>query len=201
MLGSIAIVVAQAAEEETKNPLIPAWNELIWGTIAFVALLVVLWRVGVFKKITEALAERSAKIEGQIKDAEAKQAEADRLLAEYRAQLASAREEANGIVAEAREASERLRKDLQQKAQEESNRIVEAARTEIQGERDRAARELRREVGILAVQVAERVVGASLDEDRHRELVDTYIDELTAGAGVGGSSGGGSSYSDGGASS
>jgi F-type H+-transporting ATPase subunit b len=187
MSGLIAILVAQATEEKTPNPLIPAWNELIWGTVAFVLLLVVLWRVGVFKKITEALAERTAKIEGQIEAAEAKQAEADRLLAEYRAQLATAREEANGIIAEAREAAERLRKDLQAKAQEESNRIVEAARTEILAERDRAARELRREVGILAVQVAERVVGASLDEDRHRELVDSYIEELTAGAAAEGS--------------
>ena len=193
MSGFIAILVAQAAEEKTPNPLIPAWNELIWGTVAFVLLLVVLWRVGVFSKITQALAERTAKIEGQIEAAEAKQAEADRLLAEYRAQLASAREEANGIIAEAREAAERLRKDLQAKAQEESNRIVESARTEILAERDRAARELRREVGILAVQVAERVVGASLDEDRHRELVDSYIDELSAGAGVSPSEGGASS--------
>lgn len=203
MLGSIAILAAEAATEETKNPLIPAWNELIWGTVAFVLLLIVLWRVGVFSKITEALAERTAKIEGQIKEAEAKQVEADRLLAEYRAQLAQAREEANGIVADAREAAERLRKDLHEKAQEESNRIVESARVEIQAERDRAARELRREVGILAVQVAERVVGASLDEDRHRELVDDYIEELTAGAGVGSSGGtasGGASSGSGGTS-
>ena len=62
MSGLIAILVAQATEEKTPNPLIPAWNELIWGTVAFVLLLVVLWRVGVFKKITEALAERTAKI-------------------------------------------------------------------------------------------------------------------------------------------
>jgi len=96
MSGLIAILVAQATEEKTPNPLIPAWNELIWGTVAFVLLLVVLWRVGVFKKITEALAERTAKIEGQIEAAEAKQAEADRLLAEYRAQLATAREARNG---------------------------------------------------------------------------------------------------------
>ena len=183
MLGSLTILAAEAAaEEKTQNPLIPATNELIWGTIAFVALLVVLWRVGVFKKITEALKERTARIEGQIQDAEAKRNEADRLLDDYRTQLASAREEASQIVADAREASERLKRDLREKAQEESDRIVEAARTEIQAERDRAARELRREVGILAVQVAERVVGFALDEDRHRELVDSYIEELSSGA-------------------
>ena len=183
------LAAAAEAEEKTKNPLIPATNELIWGTIAFVALLVVLWRVGVFKKITEALAERTKRIEGQIEDADRLKTEAERTLEEYRAKLAQAREEASRLVAEAREAGEQLRRDLQEKAQEEANRIVEAARAEIQAERDRAARELRREIGSLAVQVAERVVGYQLDEDRQRELVDQYIEELSASAASNGSGG------------
>ena len=182
MLGSIAIL---AAEEKTQNPLIPATNELIWGTIAFVLLLVVLWRVGVFGKISEVLAERAKRIEGQIEDAERTRAEAERTLEEYRKKLAAARDEANRIVADAREAGEQLRKDLQRKAQEEADRIVEAARAEILAERDRASRELRREVGSLAVEVAGRVVGYELDEDRHRELVDSYIEELSSGNGSG----------------
>jgi F-type H+-transporting ATPase subunit b len=196
MLGTITHLLA-AATEKTKNPLIPAWNELFWGTVAFVGLLVVLWRAGVFRKISESLVARTAKIEGQIKEAEERQAEANRLLEEYRQQLATAREEANRIVAEAREAGDQLRKDLQQKAQEEANRTVESARTEIQAERDRAARELRREVGTLAVQVAERVIGWQLDEDRQRELIDQYIEELSASSS---SNGGGASGANGGAS-
>ncbi|HEY7280660.1 MAG TPA: F0F1 ATP synthase subunit B [Actinomycetota bacterium] len=191
MLGYASIL---AAEEKTKNPLIPAWNELIWGTVAFVLLLVVLWRAGVFKRISEALAERTAKIEGQIKEAEATQAEANKMLEDYKRQVAGAREEANRIVAEAREAGEQLRKDLQQKAQDEANRMVESARLEIQAERERAKRELRREVGSLAVQVAERVVGSELDHDRQLALVDSYIDELSAsGVGAGASGNGGAS--------
>jgi F-type H+-transporting ATPase subunit b len=192
MLSSIAILAAKAAEK-TKNPLIPATNELIWGTIAFLLLLIVLWRVGVFKTITEALQERTKRIEGQIEEADRMRAEADKVLADYRAQVAGAREESNRIVAQAREAGEQLRRDLQEKAQEESKRMIEAARVEIQAERDRAAQSLRREVGALAVQVAGRVVGYELDEDRQRELVDSYIDELSAGAGSTSGSGSGSS--------
>ena len=193
MLGYASIVAA----EKTKNPLIPAWNELIWGTVAFILLLVVLWRAGVFKRISEALAERTAKIEGQIKDAEATQAEANKILEDYKRQVAGAREEANRIVAEAREAGEQLRKDLQQKAQDEANRMVESARLEIQAERERAKRELRREVGSLAVQVAERVVGSELDHDRQLSLVDSYIDELSASGATGsaGASGNGGASS------
>src|SRR4030095_14295886 len=99
MLGVFAILAQEAAKEETKNPLIPAWNELIWGTVAFVLLLVVLWRVGVFKKISEALQEGTKRIEGQIDDADRTKAEAERTLEEYRAKLAAAREEASRLIA------------------------------------------------------------------------------------------------------
>ena len=89
-----------------------------------------------------------------------------------------------GAATLAREAAEQVRKDLQRKAQEESDRIIEAARTEIQAEWERARRELRQEVGILAVRVAERVVEAELDEDRQLALVDSYIDELASSGGT-----------------
>ena len=182
MLAHIWLLAAEAAKEEEHSPILPATNELIFGTIAFLLLLLLLWRFGVFKKIREALEERSRRIEGQIDQAERTRQEADALLAQYRQQLDESRDEAQRIVREAREAADQLRKDLQARAQEDANRILESARAEIEAERERVARELRREVGRLAVQVAERVVGESLDGDRQLQLVDRYIEELDAGA-------------------
>ncbi len=183
MLSLIVIV----AKEKTKNPLIPATNELVWGTIAFLLLLVVLWRAGVFKRISDALAERTARIEGNIEKAEQTRADAERVLAEYRRRLDEAHEESSRLLQEARETAEQLRRELQAKAQEEANRIIESARLEIHAERDRARRELRQEVGILAVRVAERVVRSELDGERQLSLVDSYIEELAGTAGDGGS--------------
>jgi F-type H+-transporting ATPase subunit b len=182
-------LIAILAAEKTKNPLIPALNELVWGTVAFVLLLVVLWRSGVFARITTSLEERAERIQGNIEKAEQAKEEAERLREQYRQKLDEARDEARKILDEAREAGEELRKELQRKAQEESNRILEAAQAEIGAERERARRELRQEVGILAVRVAERVVRAELDEERQLALVDSYIDELAATNG-GGSRGG-----------
>ena len=96
MLG-LGALLAQA-EEKTKNPLIPAWNELIWGTIAFVLLLVILWRTGVFKRISDALAERARRIQGEIDKAEHNRAEAEKLQQQYRDRLESSREEADRII-------------------------------------------------------------------------------------------------------
>ena len=188
-------LLAQVAANEEPSPILPAANELFWGTIAFLALLVILWRFGVFKRIRELLGQRAELIEGNIEKAKTERAEAERLLHEYRDQLNSARDEADRIIREARETADRLKKELQEKAKEESDRITESARVEIRAERDRAARDLRREVGVLAVQVAERVVGGSLDGDRQLELVDSYIEELAESVGPAPDAGDGSGAS------
>jgi F-type H+-transporting ATPase subunit b len=174
---------ALAAVVARESPILPATNELIWGTVAFLVLLAILWRAGVFKRIRQILADRTELIQGNIEKAQKEREEAERLLERYREQLESSRDEADRIIREAREAADRVRKELQDKAREESDRIIESARAEIRAERDRAARELRREVGILAVQVAERVVGESLDGERQLELVDAYVEELAASVG------------------
>ena len=182
MIRTFALLAAEAAEEE-HNPIIPAANELIFGTIAFLLLLGLLWWGGVFKRIGAALEERRRRIEGHIEEAERTRREAEELLERYRQQLAEARDESSRILEETRRSAEELRRQLQERAEAESQRILENARAEIRSERDRAARELRREVGTLAVQVAERLVQGSLDGDRQQRLVDAYIEELTAGAG------------------
>jgi F-type H+-transporting ATPase subunit b len=165
------------ADSSTKLVL-PATNELIWGTIAFVLFLLVLWRAGVWRRLAQALDERSRRIRSDLERAEQARKEAEEVLERYRQQLEEAREEARRIVEEARQSAEQSRKDILARAQEDADRIIEGARREIQAERDRAARELRREVGALAVRVAERVVGAELNGDRQRRLIDDYIAEL-----------------------
>jgi len=88
--------------EGSKNPLIPALNELVWGTVALLLLIGILWRTGVFKNIQKALADRTARIQGEMERAERERREADELLQRYRAQLAESRQEAARILEEAR---------------------------------------------------------------------------------------------------
>jgi F-type H+-transporting ATPase subunit b len=80
---------------------------------------------------------------------------------------------------EARKTADSTRRDLLAKAEEESRQIVARAQEEIRAERDRASDELRRSVAELSVQLAERVVGESLTQERHLRLVDGYIEELS----------------------
>jgi F-type H+-transporting ATPase subunit b len=167
----------EAAQEESRNPILPAWNELIWGAVAFFVLLFLMYRT-VWPQVNKAYQDRRANIEGKLEQAEKDRDEAETLLERYKQRLAAAEDETQRILEEARANAERVRKDLLAKAEADAGRQLERARQAIRSERDQAIRQLRGEVGTLAVELATRVVGESLDRERQLRLVDRYIDQL-----------------------
>jgi F-type H+-transporting ATPase subunit b len=187
VLAAILTLLAQA-EEETNDPadLYPHWEELLVGALAFAILFFFMWK-WVLPRVNALLEERRHKIQGDLERAEQTRGEADQLLADYRAQLANAREEANRIIEEARKSADQLRKDLQGKAEQEAQATVARAQEEIRAERDRVLQELSTQVGQIALELAGRVVGRSLDESTHRQLVDEYIELVGSSEGGNGS--------------
>jgi F-type H+-transporting ATPase subunit b len=174
----LAYLLAQeTAQEESRNPILPAANELIWGAVAFFILLFLMYRT-VWPQVNQLYQQRRASIEGKLQQAEKERAEAEQLLERYRRRLAAAEDETQRILEEARASAERVRKDLLAKADADAERQLERARQMIRSERDQAIRQLRVEVGVLAVELATRVVGDSLDGERQLRLVDQYIDQL-----------------------
>lgn len=173
---------------ETHNPIVPIWQEIVVGTIAFALLCFVLMKF-VFPKMEQTFQARVDAIEGGIKRAEAAQAEANKLLEQYRAQLAEARTDAARIRDDARADAEGIRADILAKAREESERIIAAGKEQLAAERQTIVRELRTEVGALAVDLAGKIVGESLaDEARRKGTVERFLAELeNAGAGSSGS--------------
>ena len=183
MQALIASILAQAEEhaEEVSEAedLYPAVGELIVGLVAFLILFFFTWK-WILPRFRQLLDERREQIQGELERAETTRREAEKLQEEYRAQLAGAREEANKVIEEARATAEQLRRDLQAKAEEEAQATVARAQDEIRSERDRAFQELRAQVGSIAVELAERVVGESLDEQAHQRLIDEFIDEVAS---------------------
>jgi F-type H+-transporting ATPase subunit b len=178
--------LAAEAGESTHNPIIPVWQEIVVGTVAFAVLCFVLMKF-VFPMMEKTFAARVDAIEGGIKRAEAAQAEANELLEQYRAQLSEARTEAARIRDEARADAEGIRQDVLAKAREESDRIIAAGRDQLAAQRESIVRDLRAEVGTLAVDLASRIVGESLaDEARSRGTVDRFIAELGPAGATGG---------------
>lgn len=177
-----------AAEDGGHNPIVPIWQELVVGTVAFALLCFVLMKF-VFPRMEQTFQARVDAIEGGIKRAEAAQAEANQVLEQYRAQLAEARTDAARIRDDARADAEGIRADVLAKAREESERIIAAGKEQLAAERQTIVRELRTEVGTLAVDLASKIVGESLaDEARRKGTVERFLTGLeSAGAGSSGS--------------
>lgn len=172
------ILSSTSVQAATDNPLIPATPELIVGIVAFVLLFLFL-RAKVFPVFEKTFAERTAAIEGSIATAQQDRGEAQRLLAQYQAQLADARGEAGRIRTEAQTQRAEIVEEARVEARAEAQRILEAANTQIASERQQALAELRRDVGTLAVDLASRIVGESLQDDaRRRGTVERYLSEL-----------------------
>jgi F-type H+-transporting ATPase subunit b len=175
------------AEEgkEGGNVILPHVPEIIVGLIAFGLLCFVLIKF-VFPRMEATFQARVNAIEGGIKRAEEAQAEANQLLQQYKEQLAEARTEAARIRDEARADATGIREDILAKAREESDRIIAAGRDALQTERQTIVRQLRAEIGSLAVDLAGRIVGESLeDEARRRGTVERFLTEIGEGDAAG----------------
>lgn len=169
---------ASLLAEEANNPLLPHTYELVVGVFAFLVVLVVVGKILV-PRIQQTLNARTEAIEGGIQKAEEAQAEAQRTLEQYRAQLAEARHEASRLREEAREQAAQIKAELREEAQAEARRIIEAAHAQIAADRQAAFAQLQAEIGRISVELAGRIVGESLeDEARQRRIVDRFLDQL-----------------------
>ena len=179
----LATAVLLAAEEpgghspEPFNPILPAWNEIIWGTIAFIALFVVL-RQKAFPAIRASLKAREDRIRADLEAAEAAKEEAQEVLEEYQRQLADARNEAGRIIEEARRSAEQVRRDLIAKAEAEAGELRSRAKADLDATIEQARADLQRQMAEFAVTLAEKIVERSLDRDAQRDLIQRYIAEL-----------------------
>jgi F-type H+-transporting ATPase subunit b len=170
--------VKYLADASAQSPLLPSLTELIIGTIAFLAVFGVLYKM-LFPRIQQTLAERTDQIEGGIQRAEAAQGEANQRLEQYKQQLAEARQESARLREKAKEEGAQIIAEMREQAQAEARRLVAAAHAQIDADRQLAIQMLRAEVGTLAVDLASRVVGESLeDEARQRRIVERFLEDL-----------------------
>lgn len=162
----------------TLGPLAPDLTELIIGTIAFLIVFALLSRV-LMPRIATTLAERTDRIEGGLKRADDAQAEAARVLAEYKEKLAEARHEASRLREQAKEEGAQIIAQMREEAQAQADRVKAAAQSQLEAERQQAITSLRAEVGALAIELASRIVGESLaDEARLQRTVDRFLAEM-----------------------
>ncbi|MFL6241283.1 MAG: F0F1 ATP synthase subunit B [Actinomycetes bacterium] len=158
------------------------------------AFLIILWAIYkyVVPPLQKSMNERQELIRRQIEESKEAREKLEQAEQEYKDALAEARHEATQMREQARADGQRIRKELEAKAREDAANIAAANQRQMEIERQRAMRELRTEIGTLAVELATRIVGESLEDDaRQRRTVDRFIAEVEeasgerAGAGAG----------------
>jgi F-type H+-transporting ATPase subunit b len=150
--------------------------------IAFLAMMAVLAR-WVYPEIVKLAEARQRLIAEQLTEAEKSRTEAEARLKDAEAKLNDARKTAQAMIDGAAKSAEQLRQETRQKSEEDSKRVVEAARKEIEAERERAVQSVRNEVAGLVVSATEKVIGETLDDARHKQLIDRAIAEVASGDG------------------
>ena len=151
---------------------------IFWEVVSFAILLFILYKVA-FPALIGILEEREKKIKDSLDEAERHRSEAERRLKEYETRLAGASREAEGILAAAKERTQRLMEENEQRLAAEAERIKGDATREIDRERRKAIQEIRTQTTDLALMVAEKVVQRSLTDADHRRLADEALDALS----------------------
>ena len=176
---SALLLAAEEGEEGGSNFLIPDatfWFELV----AFGLLFFILARY-IIPPINKAMTSRQEAIRTEFAELDEAKAAANAAEADFKAQIADARHEANRIREEAREQGNAIVAELREQGQAEAARIIENAHTQIEADRQQAATSLRGEVGTLATTLAGRIVGESLDDSaRQSRVVERFLAELEA---------------------
>ncbi len=168
-----------AACQEAPNLILPATDELVWGTISFVVLFFLL-RKFAYPAIKQGMAARTERIRNDLSAADTAKSEADAVLEQYRAQLADARTEAGRIIEEARQAADAVKRDHEARLQAELAEVRARAVADIEAAKAQAMSDLRSEVAQLAIGAAEAVVQRSLDAETQTQLVEDYINQVAA---------------------
>ena len=172
ILGALASAVAEA-----PNPIIPAMDEVIWGTLSFLILFAVMAKYA-YPALKKAMDARSEKIQGDLDAADSARSDAESLRAGYDAKLAEAQAEAARIIEAARADAEQVRQDRIAAIEPEIAEKRAQAEADIEAAKDRALADVRAQVTSLAVGAAEQVVRSSLDEAAYARLVDDYIESV-----------------------
>ena len=181
-LNAANAVLPAASEggEESGNMLLPETSDLVWGTVAFVIIAVVLLRYAL-PRFTKVLDERTRRIEEGLELAD--KAKEDQTNAELKAArlVEDARRDAARIREDAQAEAKKIIATAREAAQGEAGKAMDAAERQIQAEKQAAQISLRTDVGLLASTLAERIVGEQLkDAELSARVIDRFLDGLEA---------------------
>jgi len=174
----VTLLAAEGGEEvEGSQILLPAVYDILWSAVSFAIIFFLFWRF-VWPQMSKALDARAEGIEAKLEQAEKDRAEAAALLEQYREQLADARSEAARLRSDGQAQRASIVAEARTEAEQAARTVNDQAQARIASDTASAKASLSREVGMLASDLAERIIGENLDAQRTSATIDRFIDEL-----------------------
>ena len=131
-----------------------------------------------FKPVKKMIDDRQKEIADQYAEAERRRQEAEQAKLAYDQEIAQAKQKRDEIVREAAELAHRQERDILDAAREEAKAITAKAHSDIRQERREVFNEMKTEISDIAIEIAEKVTEKEIDSDKHRELIDSFIDQI-----------------------
>ena len=135
----------------------------------------VIFKKFLLKPIKQVIADRKAKADSEIADAQKLRTEAEAMKAEYEQNLQNARTEANQIVATAQKTATARSEEIVGEARAQAAALKQKAEADIAQERKKAVNEVKDEIGGIAMEIASKVVEREIKEEDHKDLIDEFI--------------------------
>ena len=135
----------------------------------------VIFKKFLLKPIKQVIADRKAKADSEIADAQKLRTEAEAMKAEYEQNLQNARTEANQIVATAQKTATARSEEIVGEARAQAAAMKQKAEADIAQERKKAVNEVKDEIGGIAMEIASKVVEREISEKDHKDLIDEFI--------------------------
>ncbi len=154
---------------------------IFWTALIFILVWFVLGRMA-FRPIQNALKQRERDIQNALDEARKARQEMANLKAENEELLKQAQEERVKILKEAKEARDTIIHEAREKAKADAHKIVENAKHEIENQRMAAVVDLKNQIGLLSIEIAEKVLRRQLEDKQGQEkFVKSLVDDIKLG--------------------
>jgi len=156
----------------------PGKGLIFWTTFIFFLLLIIL-RVFAWKPILNAVKNREASIKSALDSAEKAKDDMKKLQSKNEEILQKAKQEREALMKEAREVKDRIINEAKEKAQQEAAKLIESARLNIRNEKTAAIAEIKAQVAILSVEIAEKILREKLTQSKEQDaLISRLLDDV-----------------------
>ncbi len=156
------------------NLLTPDIGLLFWSLITFLFLLAILKKYA-WKPILNGIQERNDSIDEALKSAEKARAEVSEMKNQNEQIIQEAKLERDVIIKQARETSLKLIEESEKKATERVAKMMAEAKKQIATEQQQAINELKTQIGLHSVSIAEKILKKELAKEANQEA---FIGEL-----------------------